>query len=211
MEHTESVESMAAERYLLGEMLPEERDAFEEHFFGCAECADDLRAGAAIAAGARGRKAKPQSRPRLAWMSIAAASVFAIVSGYLGGVVVPQLGQQLAAVRQERDAALQPRVLQPLPPLSTAMSRGETGYRIRGDQPVALPVDIAPEQGATGYTLEIVDAGGVTRAKVHVTLDQANDSVRFQPPGSKLPPGRYSLKVSPETAGRPSSVSFEVQ
>src|SRR5258708_13345035 len=203
MEHTESVESMAAERYLLGEMLPEERDAFEEHFFGCAECADDLRAGAAIAAGARGRKAKPQSRPRLAWMSIAAASVFAIVSGYLGGVVVPQLGHQLAAVRQERDAALQPRVLQPLPPLSTAMSRGETGYKIRGDQPFALPVDIAPEQGATGYTLEIVDAGGVTRAQVRVPLDQAHDSVPFQPPGCQLPPAPSPFNVPPHPPAPP--------
>src|SRR2546422_610857 len=40
-----AVETLALERYLLGEMPGEERDAFEEHFFSCAECAEEARAG----------------------------------------------------------------------------------------------------------------------------------------------------------------------
>jgi hypothetical protein len=48
MEHHEAVEMMASERYLLDELTPELRDAYEEHFFACPECADDLRFGAAF-------------------------------------------------------------------------------------------------------------------------------------------------------------------
>ena len=48
MEHNEAIEQMVAERYLLGELTAEQRDAFEEHAFDCPECSLDLRAGAAF-------------------------------------------------------------------------------------------------------------------------------------------------------------------
>src|SRR5215471_11591498 len=44
MDHTEAIRLTAAERYLLDELSPEQRDQFEEHFFDCTECALDLRA-----------------------------------------------------------------------------------------------------------------------------------------------------------------------
>jgi len=48
MDHNEAIKQMAAERYLLNELTPDLRDAFEEHAFGCPECALDLRAGSAF-------------------------------------------------------------------------------------------------------------------------------------------------------------------
>ncbi len=221
MEHAESVKSMAVERYLLGEMPDEERDAFEEHYFACVECGDDVYAGTALIAAVRVRErhpkpqpqpwGQPQPRPWLARMAIAAAAAFAIFAGYQGGVVIPQLRQQLAVIQKEFGGGGLGRVVRAYP-LPAMQRQGEQDHQvIRSDRPFELDVEISPEKGATGYVLEIVDAGGKTRAHVHVTADEANDSIHLQPPGSKLPPGRYSLKVSPETAGRPSSRSFEVQ
>src|SRR5580658_5842851 len=48
MDHAEARQQMLAEKYLLNELPPEVRDAFEEHFFDCPECAFDIRAGAAF-------------------------------------------------------------------------------------------------------------------------------------------------------------------
>jgi len=48
MDHSEAVEQMAAERYLLDELTPDAREAFEAHLFDCPDCALDLRAGAAF-------------------------------------------------------------------------------------------------------------------------------------------------------------------
>ncbi len=48
MEHQDAIEMMASEKYLLDELSPELRDAYEEHFFGCTECALDVRLGAAF-------------------------------------------------------------------------------------------------------------------------------------------------------------------
>jgi hypothetical protein len=53
MDHSEAVNQMAAERYLLGELPPDVRDAFEEHLFDCPECAFDIRAGVAFVDEAR--------------------------------------------------------------------------------------------------------------------------------------------------------------
>jgi hypothetical protein len=48
MDHRAAIELHAAERYLLGELADGERDAFEEHYFDCPECARDVRSGAIL-------------------------------------------------------------------------------------------------------------------------------------------------------------------
>lgn len=62
MTHTEAVTNLASERYLLDEMPDAERDAFEAHYFECAECADDVKVGAVMQEGVRaGFIAAPQA------------------------------------------------------------------------------------------------------------------------------------------------------
>jgi len=53
MDHPQAVSTLATERYLLGEMTEQERDAFEAHYFDCAECAEDVRTAALMTGGAR--------------------------------------------------------------------------------------------------------------------------------------------------------------
>jgi hypothetical protein len=45
MTHENAVATMAVERYLLDEMSELERHTFEEHFFDCGECAEEMRLG----------------------------------------------------------------------------------------------------------------------------------------------------------------------
>ena len=45
MTHTEALGTFAPERYALGEMTEDERERFEEHYFGCPMCADAVRLG----------------------------------------------------------------------------------------------------------------------------------------------------------------------
>jgi hypothetical protein len=53
MDHLQAMNTLAPERYLLGEMTEDERLEFEEHYFSCAECADDVRDGGLMCDGAR--------------------------------------------------------------------------------------------------------------------------------------------------------------
>ncbi len=43
MEHLEAVQLRSAERYALKQLTREEAEAFEEHFFSCTECAEEVR------------------------------------------------------------------------------------------------------------------------------------------------------------------------
>jgi len=196
MEHTEAVETLACERYLLDELTPEDREAFEEHYFGCAECAADVKAEAAIVSGVRARRVRRQSRRWATWSSAAAAAVLAVIVGY----------QNLTPAFQ------QARLLHP-PSQALSISMFRSG---QGEQKVAslygdvVTVDIDEVQGATGYTLKVVDSSGSTRASQHITAADAATTVYLLPP-HKLSSGSYFLRVKPEGAGQPSSVPFVVR
>ena len=43
MDHNDAIGCQAATRYVAGELSTEARDAFEAHFFDCAECAEEVR------------------------------------------------------------------------------------------------------------------------------------------------------------------------
>lgn len=45
MDHDLVIKNNTTERYLLGELTDAERDSFEEHYFECPACAEDLRCG----------------------------------------------------------------------------------------------------------------------------------------------------------------------
>ena len=66
MDHQQARDSHAAERYLLNELAGAERDAFEEHFFTCRLCADDVRTGAVMREGVRAGLAEPAPTVRTA-------------------------------------------------------------------------------------------------------------------------------------------------
>jgi anti-sigma factor RsiW len=53
MTHFEAIEGRLAEGYLLGELTAEQREQYEEHYFGCAECAEEVRWGAVFLANVR--------------------------------------------------------------------------------------------------------------------------------------------------------------
>lgn len=106
MDHESAVTSHAVERFFLGEMAPDERDAFEEHFFLCELCGDDVRATSAFIENTKSIfSAAPPSpgrvrRPWFAWLRpalsyspayAAAAAVFLIMLGYQDFKVIPAL------------------------------------------------------------------------------------------------------------------------
>jgi hypothetical protein len=159
MTHHEAVDTMAAERYLLDEMSDADRQAFEEHYFSCSDCATDLQTTAAMLEGAKAGFAKPAlsnvrsidaaRRPKHAWhrsvaLPWAVAATLAIVAGYESLRGVPSPG------RIEAPFALAPVTLRPA-------SRGaEPIVRVRPDgSPVSLAVAIndVPQGGELTYDL----------------------------------------------------------
>ncbi len=215
MNHSEAVEQMTSERYLLNELAPDARDAFEEHAFNCPECALDLRAGALfvheakaqlpglIASQPRSGMAKASAK-RNSWFSwwrpafaVPAFAALLIVVGYQNFVTFPAL----------RQSANEPR-LAPLAPLHSA-TRGAALPTFTADRThgVALPVDLVidPEVApAASYSLVLRDPQGklVWTGSLPATAPGTGSDQSFSLtiPGSMLQSGSYSLMVTSVTA-----------
>jgi len=103
MDHEVAAKTQAVERYLLGEMPASERDTFEEHYFSCAECAEEVRSGSELRRELKAALRELPSRPQVSspgWFSwfrmpalvpTFAAVVMAVVVGYQNLAVLPDL------------------------------------------------------------------------------------------------------------------------
>lgn len=175
MTHQEAVESLAAERYLLDEMPDDQRQVFEEHFFDCDECADDLRIAAALVRGAKAGFAGPAASGRVvpmqaarvavgrpAWhrslaLPWAAAAALACIVTYQSLWVVPSLRRDLSPL------ALVPVTLRP-----ESRGREATVSLHPGTGPVSLALEVneAPQAGDVSYELKTVDGRRVVSGRV---------------------------------------------
>ena len=167
MNHDLAVKSQACEKYLLGELSPDLRDAYEEHYFSCAECATQLRIAAElIGAGQRifaeapavaaRERAVQESGGWLRWLrpafAIPVLATLLLVVGYQNLVTVPQLKDSRA-----------PRVL-PMFSLISANTRGETvpAFTTQRNQPVGLYVDVPADAAYSSYGISVQDPSGKT-------------------------------------------------
>lgn len=204
MEHNRAVEIQAVERYLLGEMPPEEREDFEEHYFTCAECAQDVRAAARFRANARELLRNPEQfaapekerRRGFSWWSFPSMAPVA-VSVLLLGVVVYQAGFQIPSLKRQAG---------PLAVAEGAMAvtlrdttRGAEGAKIRqipkGSGPVSLQFDIISDEKQPSYRCTIMDASGRVMAEPAVESPREDEPASIQLRRESFPPGRYRVEV----------------
>jgi anti-sigma factor RsiW len=206
MEHTEAIRIKATEQYLLGEMPVKLRDEFEEHFMGCAECARDVRAGAALMSNLKDAlqaDSMPEPLPariqprRESWLAalfrpaIAAPAVVLLlcVIGYQSWVVIPQLDSALRKANTPGSIASFS--------LLSGRSRGEASVPVvvRHDRPFTLYVDVPPQPAFPLYTLEVESASGASEFSVPVSADEARNTVQVLVPEGRLAPGDYVMVI----------------
>jgi putative zinc finger protein len=201
MDHKEAVETMAAQRYVLDEMTPEDQDAFEEHFFGCAGCAADVKDSEAIADTLRSDKNNlVQFTPRKSpsrWLAAAASFIFAAILGFQNLVTIPHFQHEIAMARA-------PHIVQSL--FLKSQSRGEEEPKpVNASEALMLDFDVTPN--ARSYVAEVVDASGHVRIHESIPAERVSDdgTVHLSIPAGFLTPGKYSLRVLTEPAGSPDS------
>lgn len=212
MNHTEAIEQMAAERYLLNELTPDARDAFEEHAFDCPECALDLRAGtlfvqetkvqlpALEASRTKSDAAKSGFRRNfsLSWwrpaFSFPAFAALLIVVGYQNFVTFPALRHSASEPYLAPVVTLHPST-RGAPPRSTL-----TVDRARG---IALPIDLDTEPGvapSVSYSFSLRETEGklVWQSTLAAPAAGTDGEQRFSLmiPGSALRNGSYSLVIT---------------
>jgi hypothetical protein len=205
MNHLQAVNTSAPERYLLEEMSELERHTFEDHYFSCADCAEDVRLGALMREGAKAgfvNAEKPVSlaaakaaRAKTVWRASAvipwaAAATLALVAGYQSLRLAP--GQE----RRLQPQALASMTLRPA-------SRGAEPVVTlpAGAAAIALVVDIGASQGPElAYDLRTV--GGTSVASGRVVAPQPGAPLLLLIPAWTLTPaGHYILSIRRATDG----------
>jgi hypothetical protein len=192
MNHEDAVKSMATERYTLDDMEPAERDAFEEHFFECSVCADDVRDAEKFVAGVRtseGRVPVPIPAPgRSNWWAIA-AGVFAVGLGYQSLWVVPHLKATQAQIAPAS-------VAETITLESASRGANEKIVKvIRGDEALLLTFPIETNEPRDLYICEVRDDAGKTRESVSVSGAKASEPVSMVLAPHTLPSGNYKLVI----------------
>jgi Putative zinc-finger len=202
MDHGDAIRLKTAEAYLLDELSLSERRDFEEHFFTCQQCTNDLKAGAAfIDAYKMANHAEPA--PRLAVVkarhpqtfrsvyALAASVVFAFLLVYQNSVTIPRLKQSAKAGPVESFS------------LESTASRGSSPTVIAPSQgkPFVILLDIPPAGGQSGYRCVIRSEAGAELASFQVSAASAQRTVPVLIPGSELKPGKFSLNISREPRG----------
>lgn len=199
MDHSEAIRLGAAEKYLLGELPSQQREEFEEHYFTCGECANDIKSGAVLVDNAREvlreepamqtvLKPAPARRGWLGWFQpgygLAAVLALLAVISYQNFVTIPGLKSGSAHAQALTSFSLM-----------TADSRGggATVIQPQAGRPFGLYVDIPATQPFAYYTLSV--RMGVRSFTVQVSADQAKDTVQMLIPADTVQSGKAELVI----------------
>ena len=197
MDHEFAIQNQAVERYILGEMQPQEREAFEEHFFLCESCAGDVQATSAFAEEAKVIfRERPHwrepARARFSWIpSFAFAAVTAMclmVIGYQNFDVIPGL-----KAPQSITSGL----------IFDGATRSSAPVLREGE---ALHFQLPWDRGGPAF-VELLHGARKLSAGT-VAAPAANQPLDVYFPG-KLSPGRYSVIVHPLKGAQAGPESIE--
>lgn len=208
MDHGEATQMMAAERYLLDELTPEEKDAFEQHLFDCRDCALDVRAGAAFVSEARAQLAETEFLPvastddqalpvaKKRWSFLWHPS-FAVPA--FAAMLVVIAYQNVSTIPSLRKAAMEPKLL----PSNTIHvgTRGAAHTAVRANRTagVALAMELPPSPAYSSFSFTLQDPSGKQVWSHNFTsanTDTGDDRVvSLVIPGAWLMQGSYSLSI----------------
>lgn len=209
MDHNEALQSRACEKYLLGELSPVQREAYEEHYFSCAECAAQLRSAAEFFSASReifaaspapGGNLAPVRTGWFAWFkpafTLPAFALLLLVVGYQNFVTIPHYKQVTS-----------PRVL-PMHSLISGNSRGGEVLNLASapNQPLGLYVDVPTDPAHSTYLFRLEDPAGRSSLLRSVSAEEAQKTqVIVVNPGTTA--GKYTIVISGAAGatGNPSS------
>jgi hypothetical protein len=209
MEHTEAVQLKAAERYVLGELTGDLRAQYEDHYFGCVACAEELKLAAMFAENTRAVLEAEAAAESLAAPAVGARKTAS--GGWFAGILRPSFvvpvfalllllaGYQNLIVIPHLKSAAPAGAPQTLPSYSliTADSRGgePPTITVPTNKPFSLYIDIPPEKQFPRYVCEVVNAAGAIEYSLNISGQEAQNSVQLLMPPATLKAGNYALVV----------------
>jgi hypothetical protein len=213
MDHETALQLQAAERYVLDEFSQEERADFEEHFFGCRECADEVRSASILAANAKvvfkdaaldedgaGRRAINRTGLRWFWPLTASAVLNLVLLGVFG--------VERWRPANSPDAAIEPQFYHSFGVPATARSSVTSFLVPAGSHFFGARFDLMPGQHFESFEYQILDSTGAARSGRSLKSPGGEDSeLELAVPIASLQPGEYVLIVRGRQNGQSTEIS----
>jgi hypothetical protein len=205
MDHKEALRLQAAEKYILGELPPDLREQFEEHYFDCPECALGLRGLGTFVKASRlilkeeeisPRASSGATAERTGWFNwlhpvIAVPTIMA-----LAAFVVYQITVTIPSVRKQVAVQTVAEVYESSYRLQGATRGGDvTKVNVRPNESFALDFDFTPSREFPNYKGSLVDSSGRAVLIFFLKGEQTNKEVHLVIPGGKVHGGKYDLVV----------------
>lgn len=204
MDHAEAIRVNATEQYLLGELQGEVLEEFEEHYFSCAVCAQDVKAGMAMMASGKEvartdrlmMRKKPEQAAAAGWFAwlkpafaVPALAALLLIVGYQNIFSVPKLEQRAAKAEQ-------PKVVRSFP-LAALRSRGgeEKALSVTPGDGVDLVMDV-PVNSFKAYTCGLESQSGRTLYTIPSCGEYDRNTIEISIPAGSLASGHYILVVT---------------
>jgi len=211
MDHNEAVRLQAAEKYVLGTLPKEQHAAYEEHYFDCPACAEEIKATVAFMESARqavreeaaetadAKRFAPGTPKPGGWFGWLLRPAFAIpvfaalllFVGYQNGVTIPQLKDSSSnQIAQTISSSFQLR--------GSVRGGSESGdaankVRVRSGESFALNFDFTPTGTFSEYDWELRDQAGRAVKSGHISGDKKYQAVSLNVAGGVESAGKYNL------------------
>lgn len=200
MSHEQALQTQASMKYALGELSPDDRDSFEEHFADCAECMREVETSAVLAANAREvfreRAAAKQRVKGFAWFGWRPFPVLAF-STALNLVLLAGLGYEFGRVHKVRPlsvpAAEVPQGVDIVPVRGATRGAGAMQVVRVSSRPIVLEFDLPQPFGVYRYSIERAGTPVMSGA---VTLPNQAESLNLEIPADHFTPGEYRVTVT---------------
>lgn len=210
MDHNDAVRLQAAEKYLLGELARAQRDEYEEHYFDCAACAEELKATVAFMENARkvvreqapevvdAKRLAPANGGWFGWLRPAfAIPVFAallLFIGYQNGVTIPRM----RGASSTRSGQLISSSFQLMGSVRGGNDAGDSTNKVRvnAHEGFTLNFDFTPSATFSEYSWQLLDPDGKILRQGNLSGDKKYQAVSLPVIDGVEIAGKYNLVFS---------------
>jgi hypothetical protein len=190
MNHEQATSSKAPERYILGELTQEEREAFEGHYFDCSKCFERVQQEMQFL---RHAHQVLDPAPEKGWLARMLgdlrrpAPVFA-TAGLLCAIGMGAYQQVqiagLKGIRQEERYTL------------AGESRGAVQeLKVPRKSALVLKVEFTNRPEHTSHEVQLETESGAVKSSFKMPVIAGQEAVTISVPADALKPGRYALVV----------------
>jgi hypothetical protein len=192
--HEEAVRNLMAERYLLGELMEEERSSYEEHMFSCEACFDQIKVGTELVSQIRQLGPEP-ANPVPGFMSNLIRNVSQPVTAAAFALLI--CVSALSVYQHRTISALkQPQITPSFFLSDGAKAGGIKKLPLSPNTRFDLSIQLLRNGDFNSYQGQILTGAGQLKSSFPLSAEQTKDTIHLSLDSGTFGPGVYVVVIN---------------